>query len=432
MNYRYYAGLRFCAPFLLGLLACSGSQDAGWAGTFEQLANGAVRVTNPATGLWQDEEAWRLEPAITIGKVEGTGADVFGSISALQVDHVGNIYVLDRQSNDLRIFDRQGHHVRTVGRSGKGPGEYSAANGLVWLVEDSLLVVDQQGNRYTILDRAGDYIRSVQRRLGFFGWAFQGGLDGDVLYEISGIRNGDAYEPALLGTRVMGDGLGAGGSPPPRDQPTEEGPHLVADTVRLPIIDGPQVEPLRVETERGGMVIGVPFAGRVQYCLDGSGGMWMGHGGTQHLYHVTLAGDTLAEVVLSMEAAPVSPEEIEEWQEQPAIDRFKQMGGKLDVGRIPKNKAFFDGITEDDEEYVWLTVPTKPQRVEFAVLDPDGRYLGGLGLDGMNLETYIRPIIQNDHLYFVGRDDLDVQRVYVYRITGSRTRTAQTKADDNR
>jgi hypothetical protein len=66
------------------------------------------------------------------------------------------------------------------------------------------------------------------------------------------------------------------------------------------------------------------------------------------------------------------------------------------------------------------------------VLDPDGRYLGHLDVDGIALETYVRPVVRNDRLYFVGRDDLDVQRVYVYRIVGSRTRTAQTPAANQR
>jgi 6-bladed beta-propeller len=432
MDYRNRAAWWSGSLLLLSVAACSNPPDTSWAGTFEQLPNGAVRVTNPPGGLWQEEDAWRLQPEFAIGKVEGEGADVFGSISALEVDQIGNIYVLDRQANDLRIFDEHGNHVRTVGRAGQGPGEYSAANGLVWLAEDSLLVIDQRGDRYSVLDQAGNYVRAVRRRLGFYGWVFQGGMDGDLLYEISSIRNGEEYEPALLGTRVRGDGLEAGSAPVPTDQPPEEGPRFVADTLRLPKLDGPLFESFSVRNERGGMVMGVPFAGTPQYNLDGSGGIWMGHSGTPRLYHVTLKGDTLAEVILSAEPAAVSPEEVDEWQAQPAIEQFKQMGGKLDLSRIPKTKPFFNGIIEDGEEYLWLTVPTLPQRVEFAVLDPDGRYLGHLDVDGIALETYVRPVVRNDRLYFVGRDDLDVQRVYVYRIIGSRTRTAQTTAANQR
>jgi hypothetical protein len=52
----------------------------------------------------------------------------------------------------------------------------------------------------------------------------------------------------------------------------------------------------------------------------------------------------------------------------------------------------------------------------FAVLDTDGRYLGRLQVDGMEREVYLRPVVRNGRVYWVGRDELDVQRVYVYTI----------------
>ena len=93
----------------------------------------------------------------------------------ITVDDEGRIYVLDRQANELRIFAPDGTHVRTVGRSGGGPGEFINANGLVWGSPDTLVVVDQRGGRYTLLGRDGAYLGSQPRRLGSYSWVFSGG-----------------------------------------------------------------------------------------------------------------------------------------------------------------------------------------------------------------------------------------------------------------
>jgi hypothetical protein len=53
-------------------IACSGSDaDADWAGTIETLPNGAVRVTNPASGLWATESAWQLRQELVLGDEDG-------------------------------------------------------------------------------------------------------------------------------------------------------------------------------------------------------------------------------------------------------------------------------------------------------------------------------------------------------------------------
>ena len=55
----------------------------------------------------------------------------------------------------------------------------------------------------------------------------------------------------------------------------------------------------------------------------------------------------------------------------------------------------------------------------FAVLDPDGRYLGPLTIGGITRIDYVRPIVRNDRLYFAGTDEVGVSRIYVYRVERS-------------
>jgi hypothetical protein len=387
---------------LLSLLAtgCTDAADGEWTGSIDTLANGAVRVSNPGAGVWDAAGGGHLEPVLALGELEGPPATMFESISGLQVDAAGRIYVLERRANELRIFDADGTHVRTVGRSGGGPGEYSNANGLVWMADDTLVVIDQRGNRYSLLTRAGDFVRSVPRALGFFGWNADAAYHEGRVYENSSVRTDEGESrPALLGT-ALHDGA-------------------VNDTLLLPVTTAPRMEPFSHQTDRGGMVMGVPFAPAPVYHVAPDGTVWHGHGSEFRLVRTRLAGDTLREVLLAAQPVAVTADELSEWEESTGTKQFREMGGRIDMSRIPRTKPLFDGMFTDDEGRLWTSLPAPPGEAAFAVFDADGRFLGRLAATGVRRDAYVRPVVRGGRLHFVGRDELDVQRVYVFRISGS-------------
>jgi 6-bladed beta-propeller len=407
----------------LAAMACgaggsNGGTDDGWLGTVETLDNGAVRVANPSEGLWDTEGgAWRLVPELVLGEIDGPGADVFASISALEVGASGVIYVLDRQMNELRMFSSEGDHLRTVGRTGEGPSEYVKANGLQWLTPDTLVVVDQRGGRYSVLTAEGDYVRSVPRQLGFYAWMYRGGVKDGSIYESSFDYSRDDPAPILLGTALQGiDHADSPDSSDSSDLSDSSGVPAGGDTIALARTAAPAFEGFSVRTERGGMTMGVPFTPNAIYRIDAAGGLWHGHGSALRLFRSTFAGDTLLEIVVDAEPNPVTSAELAEWRAGPGVEQFLSMGGDLDMDRIPETKPFFDDIVVDPDGTVWLSTPAGPTNTEFAVVNADGMYLGRLALDGIRRDVYIAPVVANDRLYLVGKDEFDVQHVYGFRI----------------
>lgn len=388
---------------VVAFVACGGAGDrrvATWSGTVDTLPNGAVRVSNPPMGLWEAgaETPWKVVPETEIGALQGAPETVFSSVSGLAADGRGRILAIDRDTKELRFYDAGGTYVKAVGGEGEGPGEYTAPNGLVLLPSDSLLVVDQEGARYTVLGPDGEFARTIQRQLPFYAWVFRGGVDDGRLYENFYVGRGEEAEPALIGTS-----LGAPDAPP--------------DTVPLPAVREPELhfEPFEVRTERFGTMIGVPFAPTDVYLLDGEGGLWFGRGDQFHLYHVTFAGDTLREVTLDVEPTPVAQAELDQWLGSEVVERFKSNGGKIDMDRIPPVKPYFDDLALDPDGNLWVSTPAPPNQVRFAVFDVTGRYLGRIGFEG-NRVPWISPVISGGRLHLVTRDDLDVNRVEVFRI----------------
>jgi hypothetical protein len=122
------------------------------------------------------------------------------------------------------------------------------------------------------------------------------------------------------------------------------------------------------------------------------------------------------EIRLAATPAPVTAAELTEWEAGQSVKRFREMGGRLDLNRIPKVKPFFDGVLVDPEGYLWVSVPAGVMEVVFRVFDRDGRYLGALRMTGFERDRYLPPVVRHGRLHVVGRDELDVQRVYVFAI----------------
>lgn len=88
------------------------------------------------------------EVDLRIGSVEGEGADLFGSVSGLELDAAGRIYVSDIQAHEIRVFREDGTHSFTIGRHGSGPGEMDSPCCLAFAPDGRLWVRDNGNARY--------------------------------------------------------------------------------------------------------------------------------------------------------------------------------------------------------------------------------------------------------------------------------------------
>jgi hypothetical protein len=139
-----------CLMALAILAACSGG-GGEFLGTVTDSA-GVTIVTNPAAGMWGDDEGWTLEEDLRIGTAGGDTLYQFGQIGLIALDSRNRIFVLDAQARNIRVFSPDGQYLQTIGQPGGGPGELGAQVGAVFVGPgDTLLVPDlanQRVNRY--------------------------------------------------------------------------------------------------------------------------------------------------------------------------------------------------------------------------------------------------------------------------------------------
>jgi hypothetical protein len=97
----------------------------------------------------------QLDLRLATGSPQG---NVVSAVSDLEVSQDGTIYVLQPEERLIRVFDSRGQMTRTIGRSGKGPGEFRWPMRLGWK-SDTLWAWD--GERIGLFTRQGKFIRFV-------------------------------------------------------------------------------------------------------------------------------------------------------------------------------------------------------------------------------------------------------------------------------
>jgi hypothetical protein len=127
------------------------------------LCSGACHDRRPGSG-----------PMVVYTPVErarsDSAAELMG-VYSVDVDGRGNIYVADRWA--IRVFAPNGRLVRSIGRHGRGPGEFGALASVAVMPGDSLYAYDGELNRATVFEpgtgRAA-YTVQIGRDQAFAAW----------------------------------------------------------------------------------------------------------------------------------------------------------------------------------------------------------------------------------------------------------------------
>lgn len=136
--------------------ACDGSTAApGWSA---RDSSGVQIVTSePATATW----ALAPEPRLTLGSIDEGGAAQFFRIQDIELLPDSSIAVANRGSEEIRIFDASGRHMRSFGGSGRGPEEFVRLE-MVEEGRDSLFTYDNGNDRLQVRDLSGGFGRTFR------------------------------------------------------------------------------------------------------------------------------------------------------------------------------------------------------------------------------------------------------------------------------
>ena len=130
---------------------------------FATRDSAGVRIVESARQEWKEGDQWTVSstPLLEIGVTEGELPYELSRVTGATRLSDGGIVIGNGHTNELRFFDAGGAHVRTVGRSGGGPGEYEYMRKLMSCGPDSIAAFDLHW-QLKVYDRSGKLSRETR------------------------------------------------------------------------------------------------------------------------------------------------------------------------------------------------------------------------------------------------------------------------------
>jgi len=92
-----------------------------------------------------------LNQALKIGEeFDDSSNCMFGNISSIQLNSRNEIYVADRSSNSIKVYNPNGDFINQIGKRGRGPGEFFEITHFSVDHNDNLIVLDRHQSRVSI------------------------------------------------------------------------------------------------------------------------------------------------------------------------------------------------------------------------------------------------------------------------------------------
>ena len=134
--------------------------EAATGTTFADSAG--VSIATATSPAWIDSDRWTViePPLLSIGRASGEAPYLFSRVSGAIRFEDGRIVVADRGSAELRFFGQDGAFIRSAGREGEGPGEFSSLD-FVGRYGDSIVTYDERLTRIQVFSGEGAFARSI-------------------------------------------------------------------------------------------------------------------------------------------------------------------------------------------------------------------------------------------------------------------------------
>ena len=324
----------------------------------------ALADSVPETRLEGPRDGIRHASLRTIWEIPAETEDyLIGNISDVARDPDGNILCLDYSLKNIKVFDKDGHWLRTVGHEGEGPGEVQDARKLfidgprlgilqgipaaiVWLNPDGtpsgeavLGQAEVQGDLFL----CAHAVQTGQQMFGFFSKYEE--RDGQM-EEVSHIRQ--LRSDGNLGPRLY-------------QEPEQPNPRTATG------IDEGKVYDIWLRRWTG----------------DGAGGLWVAPLRDRYvLDHVT--ADGLQDFRLTRDYEPL---ERNEAGKQDIISWFQKRGWAIEQIQVGRTAPVVQSMRTTPDGRLWVRLdqgghdPDGPNSMVFDILDAQGRYLEQLRIE---------------------------------------------------
>ncbi len=115
-----------------------------------------VKIVKNDKPKWGNNPKVDIELVKRIGELDGEDDNfMFYLPVGITADQSGNLYILDGGNYRVQKLDPEGRYLKTLGREGQGPGEFSMPASIDIDKSGNLYISDRGNNRVQVLDKNG-------------------------------------------------------------------------------------------------------------------------------------------------------------------------------------------------------------------------------------------------------------------------------------
>jgi hypothetical protein len=375
--------------------------SGGWTSVVDTVGS-TVRVTNTPPGT-DISPTWVGDEEMRVGTLEGEGPESFGLIRSIAVLDDGRFAVADAQAEEVRLFDREGHYLRTFGGEGQGPGELMGLQGVFVDHEGMLRVAEQTNARLSVFAPDTGYVRSFPLRLysyGFRGpWAAAIDSTGRTMVASAG-QYGEGRFWNML--RIYDPSMRQLDSIPYHEYTND-------------LEGGDPPGAWRIQFGNGFTYAPIPFFARPHQVVGPAGEFWTTAEGRSQLEVArwTPPGDTSLVLFSLRQPEPVTPAERDSAMAELLSGLARNLSNppKLDPSRVPATKPPSNGISLDDGGRLWVRLTDQQSDTTlYDLFDRDGHHAETVALP-FRVDAWIPPVVHGDMVWAVVTDESEVQYV---------------------
>lgn len=120
----------------------------------------ACESENDTTKSVKTNKTIQTTTDLIIGLEDQPAEHQLGDPIAVRTDSLNNIYIADRASKIIKVFDSEGNYLRSLGGRGRGPGEFQDMEFMELTPEGHLVLMERGNLLYTIISTQGESIQS--------------------------------------------------------------------------------------------------------------------------------------------------------------------------------------------------------------------------------------------------------------------------------
>ena len=343
------------------------------------------------------QPTWKLTETLRLGGQE-TGPEAFLYTKSIEADAKGRILVLDRKTQDIRVFGSDGKLVRVIGRADSGPGEMRDAEGIVIVRDGNLWVRDAANARFSVFNAEGVYQSAWTMNFCWSQgeWNPQPDSRGRIIDRECSAGRGPERKELVVAYRTDKSGVDTLGVKPACGEAelTEKGMWIT-------------------KTARSTSYRAIPFAPFPLTALGPDGAMWCVPNSSKYeILRLSPRGADTVRIARAAPRVPVTPAE-----KDSIIAAFEAKGPSgLDFSRIPKEKPAIDRLTVDDQGRLWVRRTAANGTLAFDVFGTNGRIVATAAMTGCRTTVWQSFVVRRENVYTVCYDEDDVQFVTRFRV----------------